>query len=71
MGRKLLKNVDKQNYEVDCKSRNVTYIPRNKDEKKQLLKNLVFLKLSERWMKIPSNIATLERQTFKELIESF
>lgn len=70
MGRKILKNVDRQNYEVDCKKGNVTYIPRNKAEKKQLLRNLVFLKLHERWMKVPSSIATLERQTIRELIDS-
>lgn len=70
MGRKKLKEIDKQTYEVDCVKGNVTYIPRSKDERKQMLKNIVFTKLSERWMKVPANVATLERQCIKELIDN-
>lgn len=65
-----VKEIGKQAYEVDCKKGNVTYIPRNKEEKKQLLRQIVFLKLRDRWMKIPEKLATLERQTIRELIDS-
>ena len=64
------KEVRNQEYEVDCKKGNVCHIPRNKTEKKQLLRQMVFLKLRDRWMLIPEYVATLERQCISELIDS-
>lgn len=67
-GKTCRKEVRNQHYEVDCKKGNVTHIPRSKEEKKRMLRTIVFLKLHERWMLIPEHIATLERQTISELI---
>ena len=62
------KEVENQSYSVDCKDGRVTFIPRSKEAKKALLRQIVFLKLHDRWMLIPEKVATLERQTISELI---
>lgn len=67
---KVTKTIGKQTYDVDCKTKLVTYQSRSKSEKKFMLKQMIDLKLQDRWMKIPSYVATLERQCFKELIDS-
>lgn len=67
-GKSCRKEVRNQHYEVDCKNGSVIYIPRSKEEKKQMLRQIVFLKLHDRWMLIPEKVATLERQTISELI---
>lgn len=64
------KEVENQSYSVDCKNGLVTYIPRTKEGKKALLRQLIWTKLSDRWMIIPRPLATLEKQAFRELIEA-
>ena len=48
----------------------MTYIPRSKEARKAQLKQMIWSKLSERWMKLPKALATLEKQAFREIIES-
>lgn len=70
IGRACRKEVEQQEYEVDCKKGNVTYIPRSKKETKALLRKLIFTKMRDRWMIIPRHVATLEKQAFRELIDA-
>ena len=64
------KEVRNQEYEVSCSDGLVTHIPRSKEERKQLLRAIVYTKLETRWKLIPETISTLERQTISELINS-
>lgn len=64
------KEVEQQSYSVDCKEGMVTYIPRSKEARKAQLRQMIWSKLSDRWMIIPKAVATLEKQAFREIIES-
>lgn len=70
IGRACRKEVEAQEYEVDCKTGNVFHIPRSRNETKALLRKLIFTKMRDRWMTIPRHIATFEKQAFRELIEA-
>lgn len=68
-GHKEYKIVDNQAYETANKD-TVTFIPRGKEARKRQLTALVFRLLQKRWMEIPKERATLEKQGIRELIES-
>lgn len=59
-----------QEFSVNCSDRQVTYIPRSRQERIKLLKNLIWATLSDRWYQIPQKIATLEKRAFEELLSS-
>lgn len=70
-GNKCKKEVRNQAYEVDCKSGKIGYIPRNKAERKALLRQIVYARLEKRWTReIPEKMATLERSVISELIDT-
>ena len=57
-------------YEVDCFDREVTYIPRNRQARINLLKNLIWTNMEDRWMRLPKAVAALEKRAYKELLRS-
>lgn len=67
---KLAKVVGKQVYEVQHQNGFVTDIPRNREGKKQRLKQIIAVLCKDRWMKISPSRVALERQGLKELIDS-
>lgn len=67
---KLAKVVGKQVYEVQHQNGFVTDIPRNREGKKQRLKQIIAALCKDRWMKISPSRVALERQALKELIDS-
>lgn len=67
---KLAKVIGKQVYEVQHQNGFVTDIPRNREGKKQRLKQIIAVLCKDRWMKISTSRAILERQALKELIDS-
>lgn len=69
-GRSCRKLVEESVYEVDCANPQVFYQPRSKKEKIDEFKNFLFTKLHDRWMVIPKNVATLERQYIRETLSS-
>lgn len=70
-GRSCRKLVEEAVFEVDCANPQVFYQPRSKKEKIDEFKNFLFTKLHDRWMVIPKNLATLERQYIRETLSSF
>ena len=70
VGKNCYKKRKKQMYEVPCKTGLVTHIPRTKEERIQMLKQFIAVKLRTRWLTIPEKVATLERQMVEELIDS-
>ena len=69
-GKGCTKNIDKQNYEVNCTDRKVTYQSPSKIIRIEELKSFIYARLQERWRKIPQNVATLERTYIKETLNS-
>jgi hypothetical protein len=69
-GRSCRKLVEESVFEVDCAKPQVFYQPRSKKERIDELKNFIFTKLHDRWMIVPKNIATLERQYIRETLSS-
>ena len=67
---KLAKVIGKQVYEVQHQNGFVTDIPRNREAKKQRLKQIIAVLCKDRWMKISPSRVALERQGLKELIDS-
>lgn len=67
---KLAKVIGKQVYEVQHQNGFVTDIPRNREGKKQRLKQIIAVLCKDRWMKISPSRVALERQGLKELIDS-
>lgn len=68
--KKLAKVIGKQVYEVQHNNGYVTDIPRNREAKKQRLKQIIAALCKDRWMKISPSRVALERQGLKELIDS-
>lgn len=66
----LLLKCGKQEFEVDYKSKKISYIPRSRKEKIQLLKKMIWTTNDKRWLTIPKCQAELEKQCFKELINA-
>lgn len=69
-GNKIVRQVGNQDYEVDFKDGYVGFIPRSKEDKKKLLKQMIDAKLRERWRLIPAQLAKLERHLIEELIDT-
>lgn len=70
IGKKCIKEVRNQEYDVDCKNGLVGFIPAKKEERRAMLRKMVYLKLRDRWFLLPEKVATLERQVISELIDS-
>ena len=71
VGHKFMREIDDQLYEVNpMQGGNITYTPGRKEDRVKLLKKLISIKLQDRWMKLPKKLATLERLTIMELIDS-
>lgn len=70
IGKSCKKEVENQEYDCDCRTGSVIYVPRSKQETKALLRKMIFLKMRDRWMLIPRHLATLEKQAFRELIDA-
>ena len=64
------KEIENQSYDVDCKDEKVFQLPRNKEGRKAMLRNIIWTKLRERWLLLPNRVATLEKQCIRELIDS-
>ena len=64
------KVVDGQVYEVDVKNGYVTHIPRTHSERVGLLKALIFRIAKDRWMRVPRQVAALEKTALNELLEN-
>lgn len=64
------KVVDGQEYEVDVKNGYVTHIPRTHSERVGLLKTLIFRIAKDRWMRVPRQVAALEKTALGELLEN-
>lgn len=62
--------IGSQEFTVDCFNRQITYIPRTKKGKINLLKKLIWTKLEYHWMIIPTKIANIEKRAFQELLDS-
>lgn len=62
--------IGSQEFTVDCSNRQITYIPRTKKGKINLLKKLIWTKLEYHWMTIPTKIANIEKRAFQELLDS-
>lgn len=67
---KLAKVIGNQVYEVQTKNGFITDIPRKREDKKLRLKQIIAALCKDRWMKISTSRAILERQALKELIDS-
>lgn len=65
-----MKQVNDQTYEVSYQDRLVTELPRGKKARIERLRNLIYLKLRERWQRIPKYQATLEKTAFNELLDN-
>lgn len=69
-GNKIVREVGNQDYEVSFKDGYVGFIPRSKEDRKKLLKQIINTKLHTRWMIISADLAALERHLITELIDS-
>lgn len=61
---------DKFEYDVDCFNREVTYIPKTKEGKLNLLRNFIYSKLELQWMSKPRQVVALEKRFVRELLHS-
>ena len=57
-------------FEVNHKRKEIFNLGRNKEARKQLLKQFIYTKLHERWMTVPKTLATIERKFVNDIIES-
>lgn len=60
----------KYEYEVECSERLVTWIPRNRKEKVEQLRKMIYNGMQYRWMIVPKQVAALEKRAYKELLKS-
>lgn len=56
--------------EVNHKDRQIFFLERNKEARKQQLKQFIHSKLNQRWLTIQKSQATLERKFLQEIIDS-
>ena len=56
--------------EVNHKDQQIFHLERNKDARKQQLRQFIHAKLNQRWMTIQKSQATLERKFLQEIIDS-
>lgn len=56
--------------EVNHKDRQIFHLERNKDARKQQLRQFIHAKLNQRWMTIQKSQATLEKHFLQSLIDS-
>ena len=62
--------IGNQEFSVNCFDRQITYIPRTKQGKINLLKKLIWTHLQDRWMYLPTKVANIERRAYQELLDS-
>lgn len=62
--------IGSQEFAVNCSNRQITYVPRNRQSRVNLLKKLIWTKLEPHWMIIPTKVANIEKRAFTELLES-
>ena len=62
--------IGSQEFSVNCFDRQITYVPRNKKAKINLLKKLIWTHLQDRWMYIPTKVANIEKRAYQELLDS-
>lgn len=70
MDGKCRKVIDDQEYEVYSGDGMVTYVPPTKLERKEALTMMIAKVAKDRWRNLPRNVATLEKQYIRELIDS-
>lgn len=56
--------------EVNHKDKQIFHLERNKEARKQQLKQFIHSKLNQRWLTIQKSQATLERKFLQEIIDS-
>lgn len=56
--------------EVNHKDKQIFHLERNKEARKQQLKQFIHSKLNQRWMTIQKSQAILERKFLQEIIDS-
>lgn len=62
--------IGSQEFTVDCFNRQVTYVPKTRQQRVNLLKKLIWAKLELHWLSIPTKVANLEKRAFQELLNS-
>ena len=62
--------IGSQEFEVDCFSRNIFHIEKNRQGRVKQLEMFLYHTLDDRWQKIPIKVANLERRFLKEILES-
>ena len=67
--KKVFFEIDRQKYETG-KTRKVIEVPRHKQEKKDMLRSMIYKVAKTRWQTIPAYQATLERTGMMELLDS-
>ena len=70
-GRACRQIVEDAVYEVACKNPLVCHLQRSKIDRIEEFKTFLFTKFRERWLLIPKQVATLERQYIRESLNSF
>lgn len=62
--------IGNQEFSVNCFDRQITYIPRNRKDKINLLKKFIWAHLQDRWMYLPTKVANIEKRAYQELLDS-
>jgi hypothetical protein len=63
-------HIQNQEFEVDCKNREIFFFERSKEARKSQLKQYIFNKLKFHFLTIPKSKANLEIRFITELINS-
>lgn len=66
---KLTRKIDKQEYDVTHKEKNICHIPTSKKETVEMLRTFMFNECEKSWRNMPREVATLKRQFLHELTE--
>lgn len=66
---KLTRKIDRQEYDVTHKEKNICHIPTSKKETVKMLRTFVFNECGKCWSQLPAPVATLKRQFLREMME--
>lgn len=66
---KLTRKIDKQEFDVTHKEKNICHIPTSKKETVKMLRTFMFNECNKYWRTLPAPVATLKRQFLTELME--
>lgn len=63
-------NLGRFQFEVNHKDKQIFHLERNKEARKEQLKQFIHSKLNQRWMTIAQQQALLEKRFVKDLLDS-